>query len=128
MSIQEVFAIIHGNLGSHELSYISLHPKKNCPEQIFCKHGKRKHAYLLITVLLQLEALSGNESKFFLARFDQISIVDFIFLGFIFIFLLVFSKIRIENGIFIQIVAPHERGQDAWYQTSLTSSVSQRDE
>ena len=48
---------------------------------------------------------SKNESKLFLARFDHISIVDFIFLGFIFIFLPVFSKIRIENGIFIQIVA-----------------------
>ena len=30
-----IFAMIHSNLGLHELSYVSLHPKNNCPEQVF---------------------------------------------------------------------------------------------
>ena len=51
MSIQEVSAMIYGNLGLHELSYVSFYPKNNCPEQIRCKHGKRKHAFVLNTVL-----------------------------------------------------------------------------
>ena len=59
-----------------------------------------------------------NETKFFLALFEQISMVDFNFLGLVFIFLLVFSRIRTDNGIFIQIVEANERGQDAWYQNS----------
>ena len=75
-----------------------------------------------------IQSLSENESKFFLTLFEQISIVDFIFLGLIFIFSLVFSKIKIDNGIFIQMLAASHRGQDAWYQTPLTSSVLQRDE
>ena len=29
MSIQEIFAMMNGNLGLHELSHVSLHPKNN---------------------------------------------------------------------------------------------------
>ena len=50
MNIQEVFATIDGNLVLDELSYVSLHPKNNFPEQMFCKHLKRKHSHLLNTI------------------------------------------------------------------------------
>ena len=35
MNIQELFAMIYGNLVLDELSYVWLYPKNNCPEQMF---------------------------------------------------------------------------------------------
>ena len=56
MSIQEVFAMIHSNLGLHELSFVSLHPKNNCPEQVFWNMESENMAICSI-LFLQLEAL-----------------------------------------------------------------------